>query len=962
MKPFAYEIRDLSLLFVEDEVEARDMLARMLGMNYPGLRLYVAENGIEGLELFRELRPEIVMTDINMPLMNGIAMARQIKQLEPEVTIVAVTAHSDTTYLLSAIEIGIDHYVLKPVNYEELFGVIDKVVEKIMLKRLVREQHERIRRREQQLSEAQKITHLGSWEWDAASGQAVCSDELYRIMGLELETVAPCYQAFLDRVHPADREALVKVVQQAFANRETLIFHHFRIVRPDGSPRIVRGQLEVTFADTGEPAAMIGTCHDVTEQKGAEAALRASEQRFARIFQATPDLMSITSARDGRFIEVNQAFLRILGYQRPELIGQSAEELGIWADERERSALQQLLEDQGEVRDVEVQFQSKDGRQVVGLVSAEPIEIDGREFILTLFKDISERKRLEEDRARLAAIVESSDDAIMATDARGVITSWNAGAQKVFGYSAQEMKGKHLSDLAPPERQEEMCRLQQGIPAEEQVTHFDTIHIRKDGRQIYVSLTLSPIRSADGTLVGTSCIARDVTERTRMEEVIKHQAQHDTLTDLPNRKLFMDFMALELAQARRNRRSLAVLFMDLDHFKQINDTLGHAAGDQLLQAVAQRLKRCVRESDTVARIGGDEFNVLMPDLVQSDDVGKVVAKIMGVFETPFRLEHLDVPATTSVGISMFPEDGDSCAELVEKADSAMYVAKQTSGNSYQFYNDDINTRTLQRQKTERLLRDAVRKGELELVYQPQVNLASGEIVGAEALLRWRHPDQGLLLPSQFLGVAEESGAIVSIGEWVIFNACAQMKAWQGKGHNFAITVNLSNREFHQPNLLEITGRALTESGLNPESLQLEITEKAIMDNVEFAVRNMHRLTGLGLTFSVDDFGTGASSLHWIKQLPIGKLKIDRSFIKDIATEPNDLAVVSAVICMSHNLQMTVNAVGVESQEQLTLVRNYGCDEVQGDLISKPLPPLEFESMLANLWTRQNRPSPHNLLS
>ncbi|HBG08028.1 MAG TPA: two-component system response regulator, partial [Geobacter sp.] len=424
--------------------------------------------------------------------------------------------------------------------------------------------------------------------------------------------------------------------------------------------------------------------------------------------------------------------------------------------------------------------------------------------------------------------------------------------------------------------------------------------------------------------------------------------QHDTLTDLPNRKLFMDFLALELAQARRNRRSLAVLFMDLDHFKQINDTLGHAAGDLLLQGVAQRLKRCVRESDTVARIGGDEFNVLMPDLIQSDDVGKVVGKIMGVFEAPFLLDNVEVNAATSVGISMFPEDGDSSEELVQKADSAMYVAKQSSGSSYQFYNDEINIRTVARQKMERMLRAAVQKGELELLYQPQVRIDTGRVVGAEALLRWRHPERGVLLPAQFLAVAEETGAIIPIGEWVIFNACAQMKKWQAQGFGFAVTVNLSNREFRQPNLLELTSRALAQTGLSPHALELEVSEKGIMGNVDYSLRNMRRLTEMGVGFSVDDFGVGASSLHWIKQLPIGKLKIDRSFIRDIVTEPNDLAVVSAVICMSHNLKMKVNAVGVETQEQLALIRSHGCDEMQGELVSGPLPPLEFEKLVANM--------------
>jgi diguanylate cyclase (GGDEF)-like protein/PAS domain S-box-containing protein len=943
-----YQVRDIALLLAEDEGEARDMLSRMLQLNYPGLKLYLAENGAVGLELFRQHRPEIVLTDINMPVLNGIAMSREIKSLEPEATIVAVTAHSDTSYLLNAIEIGIDHYVLKPVNYSELFGVIERIIEKIMLKRVVAEQLERIRRREQQLSEAQKITHLGSWEWEGAKGEVTGSDELYRILGLEPEGGTRRAEELLERVHPGDREALQKAVLQAFRKLERVSSHYFRVLRPDGSLRIVRGQLEVSYGRSGEPLSMIGTCHDVTEQKGAEAALRASEQRFFKIFQATPDLLSITSLSEGIYLEVNEAFLRALGYLRAEVVAREAAQVPVWEAEQDRLGVIKALKEQGQVRDRESRFRTKNGGILDGLVSAELIEMNGKQLVLTLFKDITDRKRLEEERARLAAIVESSDDAIIATDPHGCVVTWNDGAHRMLGYSAEEMRGGELCQLAPAERRDEMHRLQQGVLVDGMMIHFDTIYLKNDGTEINVSLTISPIRNRDGSIAGTACIARDVTERTRMEETIKHQAQHDPLTDLPNRKLFMDFLNLELAQARRNRKNLAVLFLDLDRFKQINDTLGHKAGDLLLQAVAQRLKRCVRESDTVARIGGDEFNVLMPDLSQTDDVGTVVRKIMGVFGTPFLLDNVEVPATTSVGISMFPADGQSSEELVQKADSAMYVAKQANGNSYQFYNDEINSRTVRRQSMERLLREAVQNGELELLFQPQVRVDSGSMVGAEALLRWRHPEQGLLLPEQFLPVAEETGVIIPIGEWVIRKACAQMKSWQQKGFAFTVTVNLSNRQFHQPNLPELTAAALEESGLSPQALELDVTERSIMDDADSSIRTMRRLSELGVSLCVDDFGVGSSSLQWIRQLPIAKLKIDRSFMKEMLTDPDGLAVVSAVICMSHNLKFKVNAVGVESEQQLALIRSYGCDEMQGDLISRPLPADELERLVANM--------------
>ena len=814
---FPYPIVDIALLYVEDELEAREMLSRMITLNYPGLTLQVAENGAAGLQMFRESRPALVLTDLNMPAMSGIQMAREMRALDPEVVIVAVTAYSDTNFLLSAIEIGIHHYVLKPVNYTELFGAIDGILEQITLRRMVREQ---------------------------------------------------------------------------------------------------------------------------------EAALRASEQRFSSIFQATPDLLSITTEADGSYLEVNPAFLRELGYGREEVIGRPEREVGVWARERERSGMSEALRDLGGLSDLEVHFKTRSGRELAGLLSARYLEINGVRCVLSLFKDISERKRLEEELARLASIVKSSDDAILATDPDGIITIWNLGAERIFQLTAREIQGKHLSILAPDDRKDYLVRLCQGM--EDQSAHLDMVYLRKDDSQIHISLSLSPLKDSEGAVVGISGIARDVTRRAEREENIRHQAMHDPLTDLPNRKLFMDFLALELAQARRNRKNLAVLFLDLDHFKQINDTLGHAAGDLLLQTVAQRLKGCVRESDTVARIGGDEFNVLMPDLQKTDDVGTVVGKIMRVFEAPFLLDNVEIKATTSVGVSMFPADGESSSDLVQKADSAMYIAKQTSGNAYQFYNAEINERTVRRQRMERQLRQAVARNQLELLFQPLVRLDTGKLVGAEALLRWRHPDEGLLLPEHFLGVAEETGAIVPLGEWAIRTACAQMKHWQERGHAFTVTVNLSNRQFHQPNLLQMTSRVLAETGLDPQYLELDVTENAIMDDLDSSIRNMRRLTGLGVKFSVDDFGIGASSLQCISQLPIGRVKIDRSFIRDILTQSNDLAVVTAVISMSHNLGMKVNAVGVELQEQLTLVRDNGCDEVQGDLISKPLPAEEFERLVANM--------------
>jgi predicted signal transduction protein with EAL and GGDEF domain len=349
----------------------------------------------------------------------------------------------------------------------------------------------------------------------------------------------------------------------------------------------------------------------------------------------------------------------------------------------------------------------------------------------------------------------------------------------------------------------------------------------------------------------------------------------------------------------------------------------------------------------VARLGGDEFTVLMPALGHTDDVGTVLRKILGVFETPFMLDDAVVEATTSIGICMFPDDGECGEELMKKADIAMYAAKGSGKNSYQFYNAEINSRTIKRQKMESLLHQAVGRGEMELLFQPQVCSNTRGIIGAEALLRWRHPEQGLLTPDQFLAVAEDSGAIVPIGEWVIRNACDQARIWNEKGYPLSVSVNLSNRQFHQPNFIEKTALILAETGLMPHQLEFDITEKTIMTDVDFSLRSMQVLAEMGVALAIDNFGSGSSSLHWIKKMRTHKVKIDKSFVINMMCEPDDLAVVNAVIAMSHNLNMKVAANGVETEEQLSVIQQSGCDQLQGYVISKPLQSVEFEQMVVN---------------
>ena len=437
---------------------------------------------------------------------------------------------------------------------------------------------------------------------------------------------------------------------------------------------------------------------------------------------------------------------------------------------------------------------------------------------------------------------------------------------------------------------------------------------------------------------------RDAAELATVE--IEHLAYHDALTGLPNRPLFVDRLIVALAQAGRADQKLAVFFLDLDRFKDINDSLGHSTGDSLLKVVAERIRRCVREGDTVARFGGDEFTLLIPRVEQIEDVAKIAQKIIETLKIPFVICEQELFVTTSIGISLFPNDGIDPETLVRNADSAMYRAKEQGRDNYQLYAPAMNARALERLALENMLRRALKQKELVVYYQPLIDLASGSIFGVEALVRWKHPELGLLLPAHFVSAAEVSGLIIPIGDWVLRTACRQAFIWNKRlDTELTVSVNLSARQFSQPDLLAQVRSALQETGLDPGRLELEITESNAMQNAENTIHTLRELKAAGVRISMDDFGTGYSSLNYLKRFPIDTLKLDQSFVRDVATDARDAAIVSAVIAMAHSLDLKVVAEGVETAEQLAFLSQRNCDTIQGFYFSAPLSADDLEPYL-----------------
>jgi len=687
---FADPLRTLNVLYVEDDPEIRCQLVVFLTRRVG--KLFVAENGQMGLDLYTQHRPDIVVTDIVMPIMDGLAMAAGIKALNVETPIIVTTAFNDQDFFLNAIEIGIDHYVLKPIHLNSLL------------------------------------------------------------------------------------EAVRKAARTAVRLREL-------------------------------------------ETKG------RALQLAAKVFERSVEGIMITD-RDNQIISVNHAFCEITGYPATEVVGKNPRMLA--SGQHDTS------------------------------------------FFREMWRELAE-----------------------------------------FGHWQGEVWNR-----------------------------------RKNGEVFPQWLTISVDRDEHSEIVHYIGGFVDISQKKYDQERIERLAYYDPLTDLPNRVLLRDRLTRVLASAQRNNRSAALLMLDLDRFKNINDSLGHNVGDTVLQAVATRLRTCVREADTVARLGGDEYIVVMADINDAQDVAAAAKKILEVFALPVIVSGKELGVTLSIGISVFPDDGADEQTLMKNADSAVYSAKQAGRNTYQFYTPDMNACTLETLMMENALRRALERQEFRLHFQPQIDLRDGKIIGAEALIRWMHPERGLIPPVDFISIAEDSGLILPIGEWVLLEACRNLKIWQDAGFTtLTVAVNLSAVQFHQERLTELIDTIGREIGVDMQHVELELTESMIMHNAEETISSMHAMKALNLKLSIDDFGTGYSSLSYLKRFPIDKLKIDRSFVNDITENPADLAICNVIIDLSHNLNLKVIAEGVETEGQLQLLRTNGCDEMQGFYFSLPLPAEDFMAML-----------------
>jgi diguanylate cyclase (GGDEF)-like protein/PAS domain S-box-containing protein len=757
---------------------------------------------------------------------------------------------------------------------------------------------------------------------------------------------------------PDDRRRMLDTLERELSlrNRET----EFR--RRDGTRiwlQISSSQIEV-----GGIKCILSVVRDISVAKASEQLLlaaqeelRLSEERYRTAFQTSLDAINITRLDDGTYIDCNQAFLAMVGYSRDEVIGKTSLDLCVWADRLDRGKMAAAVLRDGSCHNLEAQFRTRSGEPLWGLMSVSLIEIDEVACALSITRDITEAKATEQRLARAAESLRLSEEryrkvfhtsldpiTINRIDTKEYLDV-NEAFLKAMGFTREEVIGKLPTDLGIWTHPSDLQNLAALLGRDGECRDLEIEFTRRTGETVWGLMSASLIE-IDGIPCALT-ISRDITRAKAAEDEIRNLAFYDTLTGLPNRRLLLERLHQAMVSSRRTARMCALLFVDLDNFKTLNDTLGHQTGDLLLQEAAHRLTTCVREADTVGRLGGDEFVLMLTDLSDLPEAAAAQAKAVGEkilanISQPYLLQGRECRSSASIGISVFGDKQDSASDLLQQADIAMYQAKSVGRNTMRFFAPALQAAVNARAAMEEDLRQAIQTGQFVLYFQPQIE--HNRLTGAEVLLRWKHPRRNILPPGEFIPLAEETGLILPLGKWVLEAACAQIAAWSGirAAARLSIAVNISALQFRQPDFVEQVLAALESTGADPRNLKLELTESMLVENIEDVIGKMTELRSHGIRFSLDDFGTGYSSLAYLKRMPLDQLKIDRSFIRDILNEESSAAIAQTIISLSRAMGLPVIAEGVETEQQREFLTRLGCHAFQGYLFGRPEPLDQFE--------------------
>lgn len=810
----------MKVLVIDDDAMTRLLIQKILTPQ--GFEIIEANNGVTGVALAVDLSPDLVLLDIVMPGMDGFACLEALRERLPSccttMPVVMLTGVEDSDSIDRIFALGASDFISKPIIWPLLAHRLQFVMRSHALT------HE-LKIREERLRLSMRAAHQGFYDLDIRTGRAIVNDEYAAMLGYDPATFMETNTAWLERLHPEDRETVEETYRSYVAGKLPEYRTEFRSACADGSWKWILSVGNIVERDSsGAPLRMLGMHTDINHLKQTEERLKL----LAKVFESSGEGIMLCDASK-KIIEVNQSFISSTGYLPDEVIGKDPKLLSSGHHD--------------------------------------------------------------------AAFYEQMNQALHAK-----------------GYWQGEVWNR-----------------------------------RKNGELFAELLGISTVCDAQGRLTHYIAVFSDITERKATEAKIEYLAHHDALTNLPNRTLLRDRFEQAIAYAARNNTLIALLFLDLDHFKQINDTLGHDVGDHLLQGISTRLVNCLREVDIICRQGGDEFIIVLSELKDNDAVVQITQKILQQLNEPFDIDGIQITTSFSIGISIYPLDSQNFEGLLNKADTAMYAAKKQGRNTFRFFSSDMNIASTERVNMENDLRHALEKGEFSLHYQPQYSVKDRQLLGAEALLRWTKSTGEQVPPVKFIPVAEDSGLILPIGDWVLHEACRQNRIWHDAGLKLTINVNVSAVQFKQGNMVESVQSALASSGLEPRYLELELTVTTLMEDIEAVITVMAELKKLGVTFAIDDFGGGYSSLSYIKRFAIDKLKISQSFVRDLSHgRQEDKAIVHAIIQLGETLNIQVQAEGVETEGQLNQLIQLGCGNMQGYYLNRPLSVVEFEREILTL--------------
>ncbi len=801
---------------------------------------------------------------------------------------------------------------------------------------------------ERTLANAQKIAHMGNWQLELETNQLNWSDEVFRIFEIDQDKFAASYEAFIDAIHPQDRDLVNKAYADSVSEGTPYEIRH-RLLMKDGRIKSVLERGETEYDKDGKPLRSVGIVMDISELERAKQLSEQSEGKFQAMTEQSSDGITVAD-EEGNYIFVNSTFCDMVGYSEQELLQMTV--FDVKAPEQDQTSFARTKgAEQG--LEVRVELQRKDGSTFTSEVVGKMIEFDGQPRVLGTIRDISERikaeKALAESQQRYDLALEVANDGVWDWHLEDNVTIFDKRYYTMAGYEPDAFpcsfeewhKRIHPQDVKQAEE-----AVQLYLSGQSQKYDVEFRFLRQDGEYMWIRARGKIVeRDQAGKplrFVGTHS---DISVLKEHENHILRQAHYDSLTGLPNRFLTLDRLTQLLNEAGRNEQQVAVLFMDLDDFKKVNDTLGHEIGDKLLVETAERLSQTVRSRDTVGRLGGDEFIILMGGVTDASDTLSIAENVLNRLRDAYHIEGRELILSGSLGIALYPQDGETPSELLRNADSAMYHAKDLGRNTYSFFTQAMNEEVSRRLEIEEQIHGALGRGEFSVMFQPKINVNDRQVIGAEALLRWNNPALGEVSPIEFIPIAEQSGLISSLGQFVLAEALTQAASWQKQRAGFQIAVNLSPVQFRDPELVNMVDRHIEQYGIDSSTLELEITEGVLMSGHSYIDEALAGLKQLGVSIAMDDFGTGYSSLGYLRNYPFDVLKIDKSFIRDITLDPDDKELINAAVALAHGLNLKVVAEGVETEEQFEYLESIGCDYAQGYLFSKPLLIEQFAKLL-----------------